>query len=81
MIYGPPINGRFHKERAVLQILSDHPAIQNPRLVTVGEHLGLSPYVVMIAIAGSEIADAWTGLTRNEQIAIAIDIGAILFAI
>jgi len=34
-IYGPPVEWRFHTERAVLQILEDHPALRQKSLILI----------------------------------------------
>lgn len=80
-VYGPPLDWRFHTERAVLQILAEHLTIPAPRIVADGERSGELPYLVMTAVPGVEMEEAWTHMTRAEQLAIARRIGAIMAAV
>jgi hygromycin-B 7''-O-kinase len=80
-VYGPREERSVHIERAALRTLPNDETIPAPRLVAAGDIPEGRPYLVMTAIPGGEMADAWGQMARRELLAVAEEVGAHLAAV
>lgn len=80
-IYGPTAERQFFIERSVLQSLDEQNTIPAPHIVAEGEPAQGPPYLVVTGIPGDTAEHLWDDLPRDEQLAIAREIGAITAAI
>jgi len=80
-LYGPRSMGLYRVERALLEMIERDPNVTAPSILAAGQEEGARPYLVVTAMDGETAEHTWDGITRDEQLGIARELGEMVRAL
>lgn len=80
-LYGPRSMGLYRVERELLRIVRSDGQVGAPRVVAAGQASDARPYLILTAMPGETAEHSWEDVPRDQQLAIAGEIGATVGAL